>query len=152
MDTPADFSVDETGDARVLYLTGDWAAISLGDAGHRLRAAAGRGARIDLTGVDRFDTAGAVALLRALDEDFHAEAVKARPENLRLLTRVHEALHQTTPEAPHRWSFNVLMDRLGVNRESVLVIRDGTLVPGDELLPTDAEVEVRPVISGGALG
>ena len=113
MDTPADFSVEETGDARVLYLTGDWAAISLGDAGHRLRGAMGPGSRIDLTGVDRFDTAGAIALLRALDEDFHAEAVKARPENLRLLTRVYEALHQATPEAPHRWSFNVLMDRLG---------------------------------------
>ena len=113
MDTPADFSVEETGDARVLYLTGDWAAISLGDAGHRLRGAMGPGSRIDLTGVDRFDTAGAIALLRALDEDFHAEAVKARPENLRLLPRVYEALHQATPEAPHRWSFNVLMDRLG---------------------------------------
>jgi phospholipid/cholesterol/gamma-HCH transport system permease protein len=113
MDTPADFSVEETGDARVLYLTGDWAAVTLGDAGHRLRDAAGRGARIDLTGVDRFDTAGAVALLRALDEDFHPDAVKARPENMRLLTLVNDALHQTMPEAPKRWSFNVLMDRLG---------------------------------------
>jgi phospholipid/cholesterol/gamma-HCH transport system permease protein len=82
----------------------------------------GPDARIDLSGVDRFDTAGAVALLRALDDDFHPDSVRGRPENLRLLTRVHEALHQTTPEAPRQWSFNVLMDRLG--RGLVGVVRE----------------------------
>ncbi len=44
---------------------------------------------------------------------------------------------------------NHLLDQLDMNRESFLVIRNGTLVPGDGRLDDDDTIEIRPVISGG---
>lgn len=43
-----------------------------------------------------------------------------------------------------------LLDELGLSREAHLVIRNGTLVPGDDRLEDADTVEIRPVISGGA--
>jgi sulfur carrier protein len=45
---------------------------------------------------------------------------------------------------------HALLDRLELSREAVLVIRGDTLVPGDALLDDSDDVEIRPVISGGA--
>jgi sulfur carrier protein len=42
-----------------------------------------------------------------------------------------------------------LLAELGLDRESHLVIRNGTLVPGDARLDDADTVEIRPVISGG---
>jgi sulfur carrier protein len=47
-------------------------------------------------------------------------------------------------------SVGKLLRRLDLNRESVLVVRGDTLVPGDAVLADDDEIEIRPVISGGA--
>ena len=48
-------------------------------------------------------------------------------------------------------SIGKLLRRLDLNRESVLVVRGDTLVPGDAVLADDDVIEIRPVISGGAL-
>ena len=49
--------------------------------------------------------------------------------------------------APH--SVAQLLTDLDVVPESVLVIRNDTLVPGDAVLADTDAVELRPVISGG---
>lgn len=46
-------------------------------------------------------------------------------------------------------SVNALLAQLELPRESHLVIRNGTLVPGDASLADGDVVEIRPVISGG---
>ena len=53
-------------------------------------------------------------------------------------------------EVPGPVHAGVLVARLELNRESVLVIRNGELVPGDAELQDGDQIEIRPVISGGA--
>jgi sulfur carrier protein len=65
-----------------------------------------------------------------------------------VLVRLRNPTREIEMDAPVLVS--VLLDRLEINRESVLVVRNGTIVPGDQRLEPGDEVEVRPVISGGA--
>lgn len=53
-------------------------------------------------------------------------------------------------DVPGPVAVSTLLERLEINRESVLVIRSDTLVTGDAILTDDDVVEIRPVISGGA--
>jgi len=57
-----------------------------------------------------------------------------------------------TVEIDGAMSVTKLLNKLDLNSASVLVIRDGTLVPNDAFLDADAVVEIRNVISGGAGG
>jgi sulfur carrier protein len=64
-----------------------------------------------------------------------------------MIVRLRQPRREITIEGAR--SVNQLLDELGMNRESFLVIRNGTLVPGDGRLDDTDEIEVRPVISGG---
>ena len=52
-------------------------------------------------------------------------------------------------DVPAGRSVNRLLDDMQLSREAHLVIRNGTLVPGDTRLDDHDVIEIRPVISGG---
>lgn len=54
-------------------------------------------------------------------------------------------------DVPGPATVNVVLERLDIHRDSVIVIRGDELIAGDTLLADDDRVEVRPVISGGAV-
>lgn len=64
-----------------------------------------------------------------------------------MLIRLRQPTREISVDGPR--TVNQLLDELGMNRESFLVIRNGTLVPGDGRLDPDDTIEIRPVVSGG---
>lgn len=64
-----------------------------------------------------------------------------------MIVNLRQPKRQITIDGAH--TVNRLLDELSMNRESFLVIRNGTLVPGDARLEADDVIEIRPVVSGG---
>jgi sulfur carrier protein len=64
-----------------------------------------------------------------------------------VIVRLRQPKREITVDGAH--TVNHLLDQLDLNRESFLVIRNGTLVPGDGRLESDDTIEIRPVVSGG---
>ena len=90
----ADYEIQETGDgAATLRLTGDWTTTALGRTPRRLdRDLDGRSiGAVDITALGRFDTAGALALVKAANGGVPKEVWEARPEAGRIY-RMIEAL------------------------------------------------------------
>ncbi len=64
-----------------------------------------------------------------------------------MIVRLRQPKREITVEGGR--TVNGLLEHLDLNRESHLVIRNGTLVPGDGRLDDSDTIEIRPVISGG---
>jgi phospholipid/cholesterol/gamma-HCH transport system permease protein len=115
MDQPADFSVTRTDAGQTAALTGDWTAMQMGLADDRLIAALA-GAKevvIDLSAVDRLDTAGAHQILKAGNADHRPARYIARPEVTRLLELVDRAVKSEGTPAVKQRSVHALFERIG---------------------------------------
>lgn len=114
MERPADFSLQPATDRPTVALTGDWTARMLGGAGSGLAEALDglNNFVVDLTEVRRMDTAGAYAVVRAAGRQFELAKVQARPETLRLLEVVDEAV-KSQPKARLALASDPLTVRIG---------------------------------------
>ena len=65
-----------------------------------------------------------------------------------MIVHLRQPTREVTFDGP--LTVSAFLGNLDLNREAVLVIRNGTLVPGDERLGADDVIEIRPVVSGGA--
>lgn len=102
--TTADFHIEDArGEATVLKLTGDWTTMSLGQAALRLGDSLEGVSieKVDLSGMGKFDTAGALALVQASNFAMPADAFATRPEAGRIYAMV-ETLERQSAEPPKR--------------------------------------------------
>ncbi|MES2834198.1 MAG: ABC transporter permease [Pseudomonadota bacterium] len=100
----ADFQIDAAGGGDVLRLTGDWTTGGLGRLSSRLDdALEGRTlTSIDLAALEKFDTAGALALVQATHFKVPADAWASRPEAGRIYAMV-EKLERESAPPPRRY-------------------------------------------------
>jgi phospholipid/cholesterol/gamma-HCH transport system permease protein len=117
MDTPADFELQVVEDRPTATLRGDWTTDALGGAGDALREAlAGRAdVVLDLNGIERMDTFGAYAVVRAAGPGLEPARVVGRPESRRLLQLVDQAVRSEPQVRRVPRGFHELIIRLGRN-------------------------------------
>ncbi|MGA0546571.1 MlaE family lipid ABC transporter permease subunit [Brevundimonas sp. VNH65] len=100
---PADFQLDDSGDGKVLRLTGDWTTTGVGSAARRLAGRLGPDPLLglDLSELGRFDTAGALTLIHAAPDLLPDDAWRDRPEAGRIFAMV-ERLERESAAPPRR--------------------------------------------------
>ncbi len=99
----ADFQIEDADEGVLLRLMGDWTTTGLGRVGERLQRDLG-GRRISAVALDdlgRFDTAGALAVVKAVPGPLTQDAWSARPEAGRLYRTI-EKLERKAGTPPPR--------------------------------------------------
>ena len=115
MALPADFTLTERDGRTTAVLSGDWTARGLFDAGLRLADALSGPSELDLdlTGVNRCDTAGAYAIIRAAGDRLKPERLRARRGVLRLMELVAAAIQVEPQPTVRPGGFEALLERIG---------------------------------------
>jgi phospholipid/cholesterol/gamma-HCH transport system permease protein len=111
----ADFQVEETGDGALLRLSGDWTTTALGRTGRRLQdALEGRHVvGLDLENLGRFDTAGALALVKSGVATMPDAVWKARPEAGRTYALVERLERESAPPRRRPDAFTRTFAKIG---------------------------------------
>ena len=97
MSKPADYTLQQGDQGATVVLTGDWTAEGMGDADNRLidLLHGSKALTVDLNSMRRCDTAGAYAILKAIDGLAVKGEILARAETRRLLDLVAAAITAT---------------------------------------------------------
>ncbi|MBX9574718.1 MAG: ABC transporter permease [Caulobacteraceae bacterium] len=111
----ADFQLEEAEDGARLTLTGDWTTTSLGRTGKRLETALeGRKvSRLNLDDLQRFDTAGALALVQGGAAGLSDGHWTSRPEAGRIYALVERLERQSAPPRRKPDAFTRTFSKIG---------------------------------------
>jgi phospholipid/cholesterol/gamma-HCH transport system permease protein len=153
---PADFKLEQAPSGPTAQLAGDWTAESLGQAGDRLAELLihTNAVTLDLSHIGRCDTAGALAVVRAIEGCKTAGTLRAKPDLVRLLDLVHNAT-QAEPGPPHRRrGFMDLVERigagvihLGIDFYETLIFVGHTLTAAGRSLADPRKIRWAPLVA-----
>lgn len=142
----ADFVVEERGEGRTLALTGDWTAVSLGASAERLADTLRRARvdHVDISGLGRFDTAGAYALFRASNGGDPPSGLEQRPEAVRLYDLVRRNSEAERFVSRGRRPVNDMLVRIGLGATRLFGEGFGLLGFYGRLIITLLRLALRP--------
>jgi phospholipid/cholesterol/gamma-HCH transport system permease protein len=112
MSKPADYTLQQGDQGATVVLIGDWTAEGMGDADNRLidLLHGSKALTVDLNSMRRCDTAGAYAILKAIDGLAVKGEILARAETRRLLDLVAAAIEaEPTPHVQRHGLYDLLV-------------------------------------------